>query len=297
MLHIGIQEIPAKTIVTRSQHTQDWFGCDYNMNIYKGCCHGCIYCDSRSECYGVDHFDEVRCKQDALVIIERELKGKRKTGVVGTGAMSDPYNPYEATRKLTRGALTCIDRYGFGISTMTKSALITRDIDVYKRIAAHSPVCVMLTVTTADDALCSKIEPHVSLSSVRFAAVKELSEAGLFAGVLLMPLLPFINDTEENVSAIVVEAAKAGARFIYPAFGVTLRQNQRVHFYEQIDRLFPGTKQKYMETFGDSYNCTSPNVKALHSAFVSLCRQFGLAYKMDGIIAAYKESYGQATLF
>lgn len=292
-----MKEIPAKTIISRWQYTQEWFGCDYNMNIYKGCCHGCIYCDSRSECYCVENFDEVRSKQDALAIIERDLKSKRKTGVIGTGAMSDPYNPYEAVHELTRGALKCIDRYGFGISAMTKSALITRDIDVYLNIASHSPVCVMLTVTTADDALCRIIEPNVSVSSKRFEAVKALTEAGLFSGVLLMPLLPFINDTEENVAAIVKEATNAGARFIYPAFGVTLRQNQRTHFYEQIDRLFPGIKQKYLSTFGDSYYCTSLKVEMLSSAFETLCRQYGIVYKMDEIIAAYKEGYGQATLF
>lgn len=292
-----MKEIPAKTIVSRWSYTQEWFGCDYNMNIYKGCCHGCIYCDSRSECYGVENFDEVRSKQDALAIIERELKGKRKTGVVGTGAMSDPYNRFEETLGLTRGALQCIDRYGFGISAMTKSALITRDIDVFKRIAAHSPTCVMLTVTTADDALCKKIEPHVSVSSQRFKAVKMLADAGLYAGILLMPLLPFINDTQENVAAIVQEAAKAGAKFIYPAFGVTLRQNQRAHFYEKIDELFPGIKQKYVQTFGDSYNCSSPNAKVLYATFVTLCGQYGIATKMDEIIATYKKGYGQVSLF
>ena len=291
--------IPAKTIITRTPHSNGWFGCDYNMNIYKGCCHGCIYCDSRSECYRVENFDQVRAKENAIAIIERELKSKRKTGVIGTGAMSDPYNPMEAKYKLTREALERIDQYGFGIHMLTKSDLVVRDIDLYKRIALHSPVCVKLTITTSDDSLCSKIEPNVAVTSKRFKALKELSNAGLFTGILMMPLLPFINDTEENVASIVDSASKAGAKFIYPAFGVTLRQNQRVYFYHKIDRMFPNVKQQYIETFGSSYECVSPNVKRLWHIFAQLCNKYGLLYKMQDIVKAYKQGYGdkQISLF
>lgn len=292
-----MREIPAKTIVNRAACADEWFGCDYNMNLYKGCCHGCIYCDSRSEVYGVEDFDEVRVKKDALAIIERELAGKRSTGLIGTGAMSDPYNPFEAELQLTRGSLALIDRFGFGVSMLTKSDLVVRDIDLYQKIARHSPVCVRLTVTTADDALCAKIEPHIVVSSKRFAALKALSSAGLCTGVLLMPLLPFLNDTVENVETIVHLSADAGARFVYPFFGVTLRQNQRAYFYAQLDRLFPGVKERYIKTFGEAYHCASPNAKELHAALVRACGQRGLLYKMEDIIADCKKNYGQTTLF
>ena len=197
--------IPAKTIITKKKDSS-WFGTDYNMNIYKGCCHGCIYCDSRSDCYHIDDFDTVRIKENALTIIEEELRKKSVTGVVGTGAMSDPYNPFEQKYQLTRQALEYIDRYHFGISIATKSDLITRDIDILQRIKEHSPVICKITVTTIDDALCRKIEPNVCVSSKRLNAVRMLSEAGIFTGILMMPLLPYLSDTSENVLSIIRSA-------------------------------------------------------------------------------------------
>lgn len=149
--------IPAKTIISGYHANSTWFGNNFNMNIYKGCSHGCIYCDSRSECYQVENFDEVRAKENALALIEHELKSKRKRGIIGTGAMSDPYNPLEKEFMLTRGALELINRYGFGVSIATKSDLIIRDIDILKAISAHSPVVVKMTITTADDILCKKL--------------------------------------------------------------------------------------------------------------------------------------------
>ncbi|MGE5632045.1 MAG: SPL family radical SAM protein [Caulobacteraceae bacterium] len=231
--------IPAKTIISGYSEGSSWFGINYNMNIYKGCCHGCIYCDSRSECYRVENFDEVRAKDNALEIIARELKSKRRTGVVGTGAMSDPYNPFEKEYRLTRGALQLINNYGFGVSIATKSDLITRDLDVLKEIQAHSPVLVKITITTSDDYLCKKLEPSVAVSSRRFEVINELSEHGIFAGILLMPVLPFLEDNEENIRGIIRFAHESGAKFIFPAFGVTLRQNQRAWYYKKLDEKFP----------------------------------------------------------
>jgi len=291
--------IPAKTILSAYTDGNAWFGCNYNMNIYKGCCHGCIYCDSRSDCYGVENFDEVRAKDDALATIARELRSKQKTGVVGTGAMSDPYNPFEQELLLTRGALELIDQNGFGAAIATKSNLVTRDMDILKHISSHSPVLIKLTITAADDTLCQKIEPRVSLSSERFAAIERLAEAGLFTGILLMPVLPFIEDSSENILAIVQRAYESGAKFIYPAFGVTLRQNQRDYFYQRLDEQFPTVKQRYVKTFGNAYECRSPRRKELWELFCAACESHGLLYKMDEIISAYRHGYGsnQLSLF
>ncbi|WP_312070498.1 SPL family radical SAM protein [Anaerotignum propionicum] len=284
--------IPAKTILSGYSENNLWFGTNYNMNLYKGCSHGCIYCDSRSYCYGVEIFDKVRAKENALSILERELRCKRKRGVVGTGAMSDPYNPFEKEYQLTRGALVQINRYGYGVAIATKSNLVERDIDLLQEISTHSPVLIKLTITTADDAMCKKIEPNVALSSQRFATIKTLSQAGIFAGILCMPILPFIEDNENNIRAIVEQAHENGAKFIYPAFGVTLRQNQREWYYDKLDELFPSLKEKYMITYGNSYECKSPKGKELWKIFVETCQRHGILYKMDEIIKGYK-SYGQ----
>ena len=261
------------------------------MNIYKGCCHGCIYCDSRSECYRIDNFDTVRAKKDALALINKELKSKKRTGVIGTGAMSDPYNPFEKEYSLTRGALELINMHGFGVSIITKSDLIKRDIDILKKIKSHSPVLVKITVTTCDDELCTKIEPNVGVASKRFSAIKELSDNGIFAGILLMPVLPFLEDNEENINGIVKLAHENGAKFIYPAFGVTLRQNQRDWYYKKLDENFPGIKQKYIEQFRNDYECRSKKAKELWKVFQRECDKFGILYKMQDIINAYKKGY------
>jgi DNA repair photolyase len=281
----------AKTIISGYAENNFWFGNNYNMNIYKGCCHGCIYCDSRSDCYQVENFDEVRTKENALAIIQRELKSKRRTGVIGTGAMSDPYNPFEKELKLTRGALELINRHRFGISITTKSNLVLRDIDILKAISQHSPVLINVTITAAEDKLSKKIEQNVAVSSERFATIKKLSQEGIFTGILLMPVLPFIEDTTENITSIIKQAHNSGAKFIYAGFGVTLRQNQRDWYYRKLDENFPGLKQKYVKQFGNAYSCTSPNSKELLKLFKKECDSLGIIYKMEEIIKAYKQGY------
>lgn len=291
--------ISAKTIISGYCERSSWFGNNYNMNIYKGCCHGCIYCDSRSECYRIDNFDVVRAKKDALSLINKELRSKKRTGVIGTGAMSDPYNPFEKEYKLTRGALELINTHGFGVSIITKSDLIKRDIDILKKIKTHSPVLAKITITTCEDALCKMIEPNVTASSKRFSTIKELSDNGIFAGVLLMPVLPFLEDNEENIRDIIKNAYENGAKFIYPAFGVTLRQNQRDWYYKKLDEKFPGVKQKYITHFGNNYECYSPKAKILWTMFRGECEKYGILYKMNDIIKAYKNGYesNQLSLF
>ncbi len=291
-----VDYIPAKTIVSSYATNSNWFGTNYNMNIYKGCCHGCIYCDSRSDCYRVENFDRVKAKENALEIIRNDLKRKVKTGVVGTGAMSDPYNPFEKELLLTRHALELINAFEFGVAIATKSSLITRDIDILSEIKEHSPVLCKLTITCADDKLSKIIEPNVCPSSERFAAIKQLSDAGLFTGILLMPVLPFINDTEENIINIVRLAHENGAKFIYSALGVTLRDNQRKYFYEQLDKKFPGAKEKYIKNYGNNYSCGSLNARRLSQIFRTECDKYGLIYKMPEIIRAYKLGYGDTQL-
>ena len=268
--------ISAKTIISGYSENENWFGINYNMNIYKGCSHGCIYCDSRSECYGVEDFDRVRAKENALGIVERELRSKRRKGVVGTGAMSDPYNPLEAEHELTKGALEIINRYGFGVSIATKSPLIIRDVDLLVKISRHSPVLVMMTITAAEDALSLKVEPNVAPSSERFKALKILNDAGISVGVLMMPILPYIEDNLPNIESLINQAHINGVKFIYPAFGVTLRQNQRMWFFQKLEMYFPGLREQYERQFGQSYFCASPNSKQLHDLVERKCKLFGI---------------------
>ncbi|MCP1101078.1 DNA repair photolyase [Aequitasia blattaphilus] len=288
-----VEYIEAKTIVTRSNGGNSWFGMDYNMNIYKGCSHGCIYCDSRSDCYGVNDFDEVRVKKDALIIIRDELRRKVKKGVIATGAMSDPYNPLEKELKLTRNALELMNAFEFGVAIATKSDLILRDIEVLKSITEHSPVLCKITITTADDELSKKIEPGAPLSSRRFEVLRELGNAGIFSGILLMPVLPFLEDSRENILNIIHQAKEAGAKFIYPAFGVTLRGNQRDWFFKCLEEQFPneGLQEKYIKSYRNNYKCVSGKARELWGVFSKECEKQGILYKMKDIIHVYKSPY------
>ncbi|MDR1403428.1 MAG: radical SAM protein [Tannerellaceae bacterium] len=280
--------IPAKTILQKTTYGDQWFGIDYNMNLYKGCSHGCIYCDSRSDCYRIENFDAVRAKKDAPEILEKELQSKRKKGVIGIGAMSDTYNPFEKQYEITRAALKLINRYNFGVSVETKSSLIVRDIDIYKEINRSQSVIVKLTVTASDDNLSKIIEPNVCSASERFKAMKQLSDSGLFTGVLLTPVIPFITDAEENIRQIIRLSSENGAKFVWSMGGVTLRENQRMYFYDKLDRHFKGLKDRYINTFGNNYFCNSMNNKLI-TIFREECNKYGLLYNMQDIITAYKK--------
>ncbi|MGF6989029.1 DNA repair photolyase [Lachnospiraceae bacterium PM6-15] len=289
----NVPYLDAKTIITRAGNPGAWFGMDYNMNIYRGCSHGCIYCDSRSDCYEITNFDQVQVKRNALKIIREELKRKKKKGVVATGAMSDPYNPLEKDLELTRGALTLLSEYGFGAAIATKSGLLERDIDILKKIKEEAPVICKVTITTADDELSKQIEPGAFTSFERFDLIRALADNDIFSGILLMPVLPYLEDTPENIREVVRLGAECGAKFVYPAFGMTLRGNQREHYLHKLDTLFPerGLRAQYHAEFGTKYQCVSPRAKELWQAFKETCEEKNIVYRMNDIIDGYQKPY------
>lgn len=287
-----MEYIPAKQLITRTKD-RSWFGTRYNMNIYKGCSHGCIYCDSRSNCYQIENFSQVRAKQDALAIIKKQLSGRIGAGVIGTGSMSDPYNPFEKEMLLTREALKLIDRYHFGVAIATKSDLVTRDIDILSQINKHSPTIVKVTITSVTDELSKIVEPNVCPSSARFDALAKMADAGIFCGILMMPILPFIEDNEENIIGIVRRAADCGVQFIYPAIGMTIRDGQREYFYDKLEESFPGLKEKYEKRYGFRYTCTSSRAKKLWEIFANECKKYDILYRMQDIIKVYQSGFWQ----
>ena len=279
--------IRVKKLVYSVKGGQSWFGITHNLNIYRGCNQNCIYCDSRSSCYQINNFDTIKVKQEADFLVDLELSTKRKKGILGLGGMSDPYNVHENTLKYTRNILKSIDKYGFGVTIITKSTLIERDIDILTNINNHSPVCVCLTITTANDKLQARIERNVPSSSLRFDSIKSLTNNGVYAGITLMPLLPFINDTVKNIEEIVEKAHLSGARFIYASFGVTLRDNQRQHFFKKIG---PELTKRYVQTYGEAYMCASLNHKLLQNKFETLCDKYGIVYRMKDIIQGMSDN-------
>lgn len=285
-----MEYVDAKSILHKTKDRR-WFGSDFTINMYRGCCHGCIYCDSRSNCYGIKNFDQVKMKKDGLLLLEKELHAKKKKGIIGIGSMSDPYNPFEEQLQITRKVLELIRRYGFGVALDTKSDLVTRDIDRLVAISKQHPCIVKVTITAASDALSKKLEPNVCTSSHRFAAIASLRKQNIFAGVLLTPLLPFITDTKENIAAIVQQARECDANFIYCQYFVTLRENQRDYFYEQLDHTFPNLHKQYQQTFANQYVCQSPKQKHLRQFLEEQCERSGILFKIDDIIAAYQKNY------
>lgn len=255
------------------------------MNLYRGCQHGCIYCDSRSRCYHIDHrFEDVAVKANGIELLELALKRKRRPCMIGTGSMSDPYTPVEAELGMTRRALEVIERYGCGISLLTKSDLVLRDLDILSRINRRSKAVVQMTLTTMDDKLCKLIEPGVCPTSRRIQVLKEFQKAGIPTVVWLCPILPWLNDTQENIRAIVESCAGAGVRgIICFGMGVTLREGSREHYYTQLDRKFPGLKERTIRTYGSAYELRSAHHRELEALFHRLCAKHGIWHDNDNI--------------
>ncbi len=286
--------VNAKGILTANN------GC-CGMNIYRGCTHGCIYCDSRSKCYQFTHaFEDIEVKQNAPELLEAALKSKRKKCMIGTGAMSDPYMHCEEQLKLTRQCLEIISKYEFGIAIQTKSDRILRDIELLDEINQKAKAVVQMTLTTFDDGLCAIIEPNVCNTKRRIQVLEEIQKRGIPTVVWLTPILPFINDNEENVNAILKECIRVGVKgIICFDMGVTLREGDREYFYEALDRNFPGLKEKYIKTYGNSYNVPSPNSKKLMSIFEDTCEAHNILYKPNDCFSYLNdlpEKYEQLTL-
>ena len=277
---------------------------DNGMNLYRGCSHGCIYCDSRSKCYQMDHvFEDIQVKENALELLEKALLSKKKRCMIGTGAMTDPYIPLEEALGMTRKSLELIEQHGFGVAIQTKSTRILRDLDVLKRIHEKSKAVVQMTLTTYDDTLCRILEPNVSVTSERVAALRQFRDAGIPTVVWLCPILPYINDTKENIEGILEACMEADVKgIICFNMGLTLREGNREYFYAQLDRNFPGMKARYIRSFGNAYELNSPRNAELLRLFHRTCEKAGMLHDNREIFAYLhrfeeKEIYPQLGLF
>lgn len=248
------------------------------MNIYRGCLHGCIYCDSRSLCYQMNHkFEDVEVKANAVGLLENTLRRKRNKCMIGTGAMSDPYMPIEEKLGNMRKCLEVIERYGFGVTMITKSTKVLRDLDLLKKINEKSKCVVQMTLTTYDEDLCRIVEPNVETTYERFRALEILRDNGIPTVVWLCPILPFINDSEENIRGILDYCVRAKVKGIINFdMGVTLRDGNREYFYKKLDEHFPGLKEKYIRMYGNSYQLSSPNSRQLNMIYKSECIKNGI---------------------
>jgi DNA repair photolyase len=292
-----ITRITAKTILNHVKQPDPWFGLKYNMNLYRGCQHQCIYCDSRSACYRIDDFSKIEVKINALELLEDVLPRKRMIGTIGFGSMNDPYMPVEREFKLTGQALEIIREHRFPVHILTKSDLVLEDLDTLIDIS-RIYAAVSFTITTADDALAKLLEPGAPLPSARFKAMKEIANAGVLTGVTMMPILPFLEDDPGNIRQIVKKTAASGASYIIPAFGITLREGSRDYFYQKLDLHFPGIKEKYIQYYGTEYQCSVPNWRELNEIFKREIKAHKITSKIEMFepIKRSKES-PQLTLF
>ena len=268
------------------------------MNLYRGCTHGCIYCDSRSTCYQMNHkFEDIEVKENAIELLEDALKRKRKKCMIGMGSMTDPYIPEELKLKHTRKALEVASKYGFGITLITKSNRVLRDLDLLKEINQKTKCVVQMTLTTYDEELCKKIEPNVSTTKERFEALLTLRDAGISTVVWLTPLLPYINDTEENLLGILNYCKEAKVYGILCfGIGVTLRDGNREYFYAQLDKKFPNLKEQYIKEYGNSYIINSKNNTKLMKIFHEFCEENKIEHNPDKIFG-YLNEFEDKTAF
>jgi len=274
------------------------------MNLYRGCQHGCIYCDSRSDCYHMDHaFEDIAVKENALILLEDALRRKRRPCMIGTGSMSDPYMPLEAELGFTRRALELICRYGFGATLITKSDRVLRDLDLLQAIHDRAKCTVQMTLTTYDEELCRKIEPNVCTTKKRFEMLMAMKAEGIPTVVWIDPILPYINDTKENLDGILEYCIRAEVKgIICFGIGMTLRNGNREYFYQKLDEHFPGLKRKYQERYGLAYEIESPNGRVLYQRLQDTCRAHGILCKPEAVFDYIKEfpedkNYKQLSLF
>lgn len=250
------------------------------MNLYRGCTHGCIYCDARSTCYQMQHdFEDIEIKSNAIELLEQSLRMKRKKCVIGTGAMSDPYMHIEEKLMHTRKCIELIDEYGFGLAIQTKSDLILRDLDLLKSINKKATCVVQMTLTTFDEELCKIIEPNVCTTKRRVEVLNILKEEGISTIVWMTPILPFINDTEENIRGILnycIEAKVYG--IIMFGVGLTLRDGDRQYFYQKLEEHFPGLKDKYIKTYGNAYELPVRDHKRLMELIKTECKKNNILF-------------------
>ena len=274
----------------------------YGMNIYRGCTHGCIYCDSRSRCYQFTHpFEDIEVKQNAPELLEKALRSKRQKCMIGTGSMSDPYMHCEEKLRLTRRCLEIILKYEFGAAVQTKSDRILQDIELLDQINRKAKCVVQVTLTTYDDNLCKIIEPRVCNTKRRIQVLEEMQKRGIPTVVWLTPILPFINDTEENITAILENCVRTGVKgIICFDMGLTLREGDREYYYAALDRYFPGLKRKYIESYGNSYHLPSPNSRKLMNLFHRTCQENGIISDLDECFRYMQElpeKYRQLSIF
>ncbi len=274
-----ITEIETRTILNYVKQPDPYFGLKYNMNLYRGCQHQCIYCDSRSECYQLGDLANIRVKVNATDLLEEALSRKRVRGTIGFGSMNDPYMPVERTYALTRRALEVVARHRFPVHIITKSDLVVRDLDLLQEIN-QVYAAISFTITAGEDDLARRVEPGAPSTSARLAAMQALSTAGIHTGVTMMPILPFIEDTPENITQIVTLAQAAGAEYILPWFGMSLRAGSRDYYYQKLDRLFPGIKARYIRQYGSRYECNSPFWRVLDEVFQKLVAQYRISSHM-----------------
>lgn len=272
------------------------------INIYRGCTHGCIYCDGRSLCYQFTHpFEDIEVKQNAPQLLEKALQAKRKPCMIGTGSMSDPYLHLEERLGLTRQCLEVIERHGFGLAIQTKSARILRDLDLLKSINEKAKCVVQMTMTTYDENLCRIIEPRVSTTRERFEVLLKMKEAGIPTVVWLCPILPMLNDTPENINGILDYCEAAGVKgIICFGMGLTLRDGDREYYYQALDRHFPGLKEQYIRKYGNAYELASEHHRELMSIFYKRCSQAGILSHPDEVfryLMEYEAPYQQMGLF
>ncbi len=263
----------------------------FGMNIYRGCTHGCIYCDSRSRCYRFTHpFEDIEVKRNAPELLEKALRSKRRKCMIGTGSMSDPYMHCEEKLRLTGKCLEIIRRYGFGAAVQTKSDRILRDIDLLDEINRSAKCVVQMTLTTYDDALCRILEPNVCNTKRRIEVLEEMRKRGIPTVVWMTPILPFINDTEENITAILNECIRVGVKGVMAfGMGLTLREGDREYYYAKLDQHFPGMKERYVRQFGNAYELPSPRAKELMTVFRKICRTNGILSTPDECFAFMNE--------
>ena len=272
-----------KTIINKLKYIDSWFWCRYTINPYSGCEHACVYCDARSEKYYLhpDLDNVVYVKTNVKQMLDKRLKNARTLlpDVVGLGGVCDAYQPAEAEYKNARNILEVLYKYKYPVFMVTKSTMVMRDLDLYSKMAEEYYSTITFTITSFDEEIVNFLEPHASPSKERIEALKDIKEKHpkIQTGVCFMPIVPYFEDSDENLEDVISQTKKANCDFILFAPGMSLRDSQAQFFIRKLkDSKYSNLLKKMLDLYKGEMHPNSDYVSKIHNKLVALCKQYEL---------------------
>jgi len=295
---VPIQEIKAKSILLRHKKIDSWFVSRYGMNLYRGCAHNCVYCDGRSERYQVNGVfgEDVTVKTNAVEVLRRELKPiglsvkLKPSYIMLGGGVGDSYQPAEEKYQLTRRTLQLLCEYKWPVHILTKSTLVTRDLDIIQRINQQNKAIVSFSFSSTNDEISAVFEPHIPPPSERLKTLAFFKRNGIACSMFLLPVIPLVTDNPEMIEEALRNAHEIGVDFVIFA-GMTLKRGrQKEYFFSLLREKYPGLVAKCGQIYDGENNwgqATEDYYNKINAIFNETSKKYKIARRMP--LALYRD--------